>query len=356
MRAAESTRVDKQEIVMIVIESNKHLLHKPDWSFRVGDFTFFTRDVPARVDRIRAKLKKSKGFQFKKAKSFPDSHIKSVHSYHNYLKKVCAQTKSSKVQHLPDIFPKGKLSKGVSMDSPFVMGYFCTSAVTPILKHTYLAAKGSVDCALTGAELLLNKKHREVYALCRPSGHHASSSTFGGYCYFNNVSVAANYLSKKAKVAILDIDYHHGDGTQEIFYDRSDVFTCSIHGDPAKDYPFVTGYKSEKGGKHAKASNLNLPLPLETKGTKYFEALKKAIRAINKFQPDYLVIAAGFDAYKGDPVGHFGLSTKDFYKIGEVLGALDISTLICQEGGYNLEGLAECSGQFLSGFIKARKI
>lgn len=336
---------------MIVIESKKHERHQPNWVFSVGKNSFYTKDVPARIAQIKKELLKDKRFQIVPAKAFPESHIRKLHPYHDYIKNVCAATKDKSFQHLPDIYPGIGFKYDRKVESPFWMGFYCSSAVTPLMKHTYAAAKGSVDAALTGASLLKQKKTRQVYALCRPPGHHAGPRVFGGYCYFNNVAVAADYLSRVGRVAILDIDHHHGDGTQEHFIHRKDVFVCSIHGNPKEDFPYITGYKSEQGLGKGKGANKNFPIPLETSINPYLKTLERAKRVIRDFQPDYLIVAAGFDTFVGDPVGHSRIQIRDFPKIGRSIAQLGLPTLICQEGGYNLKALGKCAHGFLSGFL-----
>lgn len=338
---------------MIAIESKVHAKHKPDWSFRVGKSTFQTRDVPDRIAVIQKVFRKN-SLKIIAAENFPAAPIRSIHSYHDYLKGVCANIKDANIQYLPDIFPGRSLQLKHSPTSPYWMGYFCSSAVTPILKHTYDAAKGSADAALTGAKLLASGRTREAYALCRPPGHHASPKMFGGYCYFNNAAVAANWLSKRGKVAILDIDYHHGDGTQAHFYDRSDVLTCSIHGEPAADFPYITGYKKEKGLGKGLGYNHNFPIPLQSNFTIYQKSLTRALRLIRNFQPKFLVIAAGYDTFAEDPVGNCRLKIRDYVKIGHAISALQLPTLMCQEGGYNLSALGESVYSFVDGFLNAR--
>ena len=162
---------------------------------------------------------------------------------------------------------------------------------------------------MTGAQLLLDGRESEVYALCRPSGHHAGPRVFGGYCYFNNVAAAVEILATAGPVAVLDIDYHHGNGNQEFFEERKDVFTCSIHGDPKREYPYFWGYSSERGVGQAVGTNLNLPLALGSGDAAYLKALDRALKAIRRFGPSALVVGAGFDTHADDPIGGFALTT-----------------------------------------------
>ncbi|MEZ4752091.1 MAG: hypothetical protein R3B54_16085 [Bdellovibrionota bacterium] len=272
---------------MLVIESPAPK-HQPDWVFTVGSFYFpHTRCPRAHYPRQEA-LAGTGSYEFIDGRSFPAIHIKQLHPYHDYLKKACAAIKDEKEQFLPDIFPGPASKPWKKPTSPYWMGYYCSSAVTPLLKNTYEAAKGAADAALTGADLLAKRKVSDVYALCRPPGHHAGPRMFGGYFYFNNVAVAAHYLSRRGKVAILDIDYHHGDGTQEHFISRSDVFTSSIHGDPRFDFPYVSGYSRELGTAKGKGQNRNFPVPIDAKFDVYRRALKKAVATLKKIKPSTL--------------------------------------------------------------------
>jgi len=227
-------------------------------------------------------------------------------------------------------------------------GYYCIDTFTPINSNAYLAAKRSVDCALTAAMTLL-EGYRIAYALVRPPGHHAESAAFGGFCYFNSVAVAAEYLSKYGKIAILDIDYHHGNGQQEIFYERADVLTISIHGHPSIAYPFFTGFVSEKGKNDGKGFNINIPLPENVDGALYQKELADAIKLITEFEPQFLIIALGLDTAKDDPTGTWSLVAEDFENIGEMLGKLRFRTLVVQEGGYDTRQLGTNARHFFTG-------
>jgi acetoin utilization deacetylase AcuC-like enzyme len=194
-------------------------------------------------------------------------------------------------------------------------------------------------------------QEKTVYALCRPSGHHAGPRVFGGYCYFNNAATAAEYLLPKGKVAIVDIDYHHGNGTQEFFDEIKSVFTASIHGDPEDEYPYFWGYAEEVGKGQAIGTNHNEPLPKGTKLDQFSEALQRILNSIREFEPAYLIIAAGFDTHEADPIGGFKLQTEDYVAVGKQFKALGLPTLVCQEGGYNTEVLGACAESFLLGLV-----
>jgi len=336
---------------MLVIESDAYSGHYPHWAFRLGGEVYKTKDLPSRVEAIKKELLKDPRFEFIKAQSFAEKYISRLHPYHRFIKNISASITDEKTEIYPDLFPGAGAGLPRRMSSPLWAGLYCTDAVTPIMKKTYLAARGSAECTLTGARLLQRKGLRAIYAMCRPSGHHAGPRVFGGYCYFNNVAVAAEYLSSTGRVAVFDIDYHHGNGTQEFFERRTDVFTCSIHGDPSVEYPYYWGYSNERGKGEGVGSNLNLPLPVGSGYDDYMKAVDRACRAIRRFAPKYLLIAAGFDTYSGDPIGGFKLSLNAYPKIGERIAALKLPTLICQEGGYNLNKLGRSARGFLTSFM-----
>lgn len=339
---------------MIVVYNPKDHLHHTDWEHRFGKDKWKTRDTPARALSIRTALKKDSRFKFQTAHTFSENWIHDLHPYAKYLKHMSKVIKNKKKHIYADIFPGAGATFSQDLDSPFWIGRYSSDLVTPVMKNTFEAAKLSVDVALTGADLLRSKKEQMVYSLCRPPGHHAGPRVFGGYCYFNNAGIAAHYLSKKTKkrIALIDIDYHHGNGTQEIFERRSDVLTVSIHGDPEFEYPYFTGYKNEVGIGPGKGFNYNLPFPLKSKYSAYERCLVSAIKKIQQYDPSYIVVAAGFDAVDLDPVGQACLKVTSFKSIGYELGKMGIPVLACQEGGYNTKILGECVHQFLSGLLK----
>lgn len=339
---------------MLVIENDNYDSHNPHWSFTLGPNTYVTRDTPARVEVIKSALSKVGGFNFMNSKRFPEKLLAEMHPYQLFIKTVCRAQKDPKSEVYPDLFPGEGAHLPKKMKSELWGGLFCTDAVTPLTMHTYDVARGSAEAAMTGAELVSRGKAKEVYALCRPSGHHAGPRVFGGYCYFNNTAMATSILRKSGRVAVLDIDYHHGNGTQEFFYSDAQVLTLSIHGDPEFEYPYFWGYEEENGSGEGKDKNLNIPLKLGSENKKYLTAVDRAIEKIREYSPAYLVIAAGFDTHRDDPIGGFGLTTRIYSTIGERLGELALPTVICQEGGYNTEVLGDCVLGFLQGFVKQR--
>ncbi len=335
---------------MKVIEKYTPDGHSPQWKFQLGPESYETKDTPERAILIREQLKNEGGFEIMPAKQFPERWLSRMHPYHDFIKNTAAGLTDTTTEVYPDLFPGAGISLPRRVDNPLWGGIWCTDAVTPIMQKTYEVARASAECALTGAEMLSTGEEKVVYALCRPSGHHAGPRVFGGYCYFNNTAVAADYLSHYGRVATLDIDYHHGNGTQEFFQERKDVFTSSIHGDPEEEYPYFWGYADERGKGQGLGYNLNLPLPLKSGIELYLVAVDQVVAAINRFQPDYFIISAGFDTHELDPIGSFRLQTHDYPEIARRLASLNVPTLICQEGGYNIGVLGDCVLGFLKGF------
>lgn len=229
-------------------------------------------------------------------------------------------------------------------------GYHQADTACPISSGTWEAAYWSAQTALTGAELILEGE-KAAYALCRPPGHHAFSDMAGGFCFFNNSAIAAEQLLKSGrKPAILDVDVHHGNGTQGIFYERKDVLTLSIHADPDRFYPFFWGSAQERGEGEGQGYNLNLPLPRGTGDDAYLVALEKAFERINSFGADVLVVALGLDPYEKDPLKGFSITTPGFTRIAKAINTLGIPILLVQEGGYLCEELSDNLTSFLLGF------
>lgn len=337
---------------MIVIKNDNYGEHFPKWVFKLGKESYSTKDKPSRVNVILKALEKNGDFEFLHSKQFPEKNISEIHPYHAFIKRTSASIKDPEEELYPDLFPGDGANLPKKIDNPLWAGLYCTDAVTPITSRTYEVARGSAESALTGADLILKGKQKAVYALCRPSGHHAGPRVFGGYCYFNNTATAAHFLSKQGKkVFILDIDYHHGNGTQEFFYERGDVFTCSIHGHPETEYPYYWGYENEKGKGDGEGASLNLPLRLKSDDEAYLAAVDKAVKAMKDFQPDFLIIGSGFDTHKNDPIGGLLLTTPVYKEIGKKLASLDLPTLICQEGGYNTRNLGACVLNFLKAWV-----
>lgn len=231
-------------------------------------------------------------------------------------------------------------------------GYYSFGWGTPILEGTWEAAYWSAQCALTAADRVQDGESA-AYALCRPPGHHAGPELYGGYCYLNNAAIASRYLSRGGnRVAILDVDYHHGNGTQLVFYTDPQVFYGSLHGHPDEEYPFYWGGADETGAGQALGTNRNWPLPRGAGDAVYLAALDEALAAIGDFSPRYLVVSAGLDTVEGDPEGGFMLSKEGLGEVGRRISSLGLPTVIVQEGGYLLSKLGEHAQAFLQSFAE----
>ncbi|BCA79717.1 histone deacetylase family protein [Desulfuromonas sp. AOP6] len=305
-------------------------------------------EAPVRIRSILKELERLSIFTTVPPKEYPEKHILAVHDagYFHYLRRVCAALEAGKSVY-PYVFPIRNATRPPK-DLAVRAGYYCLDTFTPLNQNAYLAARRAVDCALTAADYLL-AGNRLAYALVRPPGHHAEHRSFGGFCYFNNGAVAAQYLARYGRVAILDVDYHHGNGQQTIFYQRRDVLTLSIHGHPSFAYPYFSGFEDETGEGEGEGFNINIPLPESVDGEKYLKTLTRALKRIAFYAPDFLIVCLGLDTAKGDPTGTWTLHANDFSKAGQLIGQLRIPTVVVQEGGYRNRVLGVNCRHFFSG-------
>lgn len=231
------------------------------------------------------------------------------------------------------------------------LGYYALGADTSICEGTFEAAMASKDVALAALEHTLDSGEPS-FGLCRPPGHHAASDQFGGYCFFNNAAIAAQRAldAGKQRVAVLDVDFHHGNGTQQIFYQRDDVLFVSLHGDPAHCFPYYLGYADETGEGPGKGFNLNLPLAPGTGVEAWLEALEQAMARIRETGCELLVVSLGVDIFEGDPISAFTLSSENFVEIGQRLATLELPCVFLLEGGYAVEEIGVNVVNVLRGF------
>ena len=310
-------------------------------------------EAPVRIRSIRKALEPTGIFDPVAPKSYGESAINAVHDpdYVKYFKKVCKNAEPNSPIY-PYVFPIRNRARP-PVELPVRAGYYCIDTFTPISGHAYVAARRAVDCALTGVHEILSGR-RTVYALVRPPGHHAERGFFGGFCYFNNAAIAAHQLSQFGRVAMLDIDYHHGNGQQDIFYRRKDVLTISLHGHPRFAYPYFTGFADDRGEGEGVGYNVNYPLPETIEAAVYLHTLRSALVRIRDFGPTYLVVCLGLDTAKGDPTGTWNLMAKDFTAIGMEIGGLQRPTLVMQEGGYNNRSIGTNARSFFTGLLSGR--
>jgi acetoin utilization deacetylase AcuC-like enzyme len=238
---------------------------------------------------------------------------------------------------LPSVWPGPGLRRDVMpLNFSARVGLYGFDAGTPITAGSWAAARAGAACAMDAARAVASGEHRAALALTRPPGHHAATACFGGYCFLNNGALAVQTLrdAGAARVAVLDVDYHHGNGTQTIFESRADVLTVSLHGDPRTEYPFYLGHADERGIGEGLGFNLNLPLPAGTGWDDWHAALQTGLAAVRSYSPDALVVPLGVDTWEGDPISRFRLRSDDYLRIGAAIGALGLPTVYTMEGGY----------------------
>lgn len=344
---------------MKVFYSEAHRQHNPPFEIFEGGLQIPVFECPERMDRILDALGRTGWAEIAPPRDFGPDPILAAHDadYVEYLgaayeqwqregSELGAQYASPVL--LPSTFPPRR-SRGRPKAIGARAGYYCMDLSAPIVAGTYRAAVESAHCAVSAAEAV-STGDRAAYALCRPPGHHAGRDYCGGYCYLNNAGIAARRLSSTGRVAILDIDYHAGNGTQDIFYDSADVLTISIHADPAIHYPSYMGYAGETGEGAGQGYHRNFPLPPHTGDAGYLRVLDQAISILRNYHPAALVVSAGMDIYGGDPLGDFDVTTGGIREIGARIAALGLPTVVCQEGGYNNDALGANLVAFLMAF------
>jgi acetoin utilization deacetylase AcuC-like enzyme len=343
-----------------VIRSDAHLAHdgliEVDFGSPIPGF-----EVPDRVVEIENALAEAGGYRFEEPTHHGDQPILAVHD--QALREVLATAWEDGIAAgVTD--GSRPLLPGTLLTTAFAAGHdtglpepgyrlfaYTFDTATPIVAGTYRAARVSVDVALTALDRSRGGAH-VAYGLCRPPGHHAGRALYGGYCFFNNAAIVAQALSDAgaSRVAILDVDYHHGNGTQQLFWDRHDVLYVSLHGDPAHAYPYYSGYTSEVGFGAGEGMNINIPLPPRTLGDSYLAALDVGLQAIRDHDPDApLVLSLGFDTFERDPIADFAITTDDYRRIGAAIGALGLPVIVLQEGGYAVDAIGANAVAFFAG-------
>ena len=343
---------------MITFYNHLHGLHQGKMEMFRGQLVPCF-EVPARVDYVLAQLEQRKLGPVRHPATFDEAVLAGIHApvYLKFLERawddwVAQDPGNATRDALPSVWPNHGLRNDV-LPANFAarMGRFAFDTGSPMTAGTWIAAREGAFCALSAAHAVADGA-RSAFALSRPPGHHAGADFYGGYCFLNNAALAAQALRDRGldRVAVLDVDYHHGNGTQAIFYDRPDVMFASIHGDPHTEYPFFLGYADEKGIGAGEGFNLNLPLPRGTGFAAWRDVLKLALQRIAAFGAQALVVSLGLDTFEGDPISGFKLRGEDFWRVGEDLASAGLPTVFIFEGGYAVAELGVNAVNALEGF------
>ncbi|HJR81914.1 MAG TPA: histone deacetylase family protein [Anaerolineales bacterium] len=328
---------------MKVYYSEAHRKHEPPFEVFDGGLRTPYLENPDRMDRILHALRETGWAEILEPTDFGLNPIYAVHDkeYVDFLASAWTEWLATDSKDHSVLLPATFALRRHPQRPTSLLGragYYMMDLSACLVEGTYQAALASANCALSAAQSLVDGQW-STFALCRPPGHHAGKDYAGGYCFINNASVAANWLSSDGNVALLDIDYHCGNGTQDIYYGRDDVLTISIHADPDFEYPHFAGYAEERGQGKGLGFHHNFPLPSGTDDTAYLNTLESALRFIREFKPVYLVVSAGMDIYADDPLGKIRVTTEGIREIGKRIAALNMPTVIVMEGGYNNKAL-----------------
>src|SRR5688572_25516282 len=342
---------------MQVVYSPNHLAHDIDTE------TFMGVGIPAyedaeRAEKIRAALEADGGFTLNPPTEHGEGPITAVHDAGlvRFLETAWTELRSQGIPRAflsADTYPNRAMFDGMSPETIERLlqeprhvggraGFWGLDSAAPLVAGTYGAARTAVDVALTTVDLVLGGESA-AYGLCRPPGHHAARAMYGGYCFFNNAAIAAEAITGATgeRVAILDVDFHHGNGTQQIFWRRGDIRYVSIHGDPDRQYPYFLGRADETGEGDGAGENLNIPLRAGATNADYLQATDRSLEAIAAVPGSVVVVSLGFDTYGLDPIGDFALTTDVYHEVGRRVAALGRRLVILQEGGYHRPSLGE---------------
>ena len=345
---------------MLTIYNDRHALHQGKFEMFRGELVPCF-EVPARADFVLKELQQRRLGAIEAPQEVADRAITRIHSqrYVDFLagawdEWVALDPANAQRDAIPSYWPiRTFRSDMLPASFPARMGLFSYDAGSPLTSGTWVAARAGAACAITAAQRVVQGE-RAAFALTRPPGHHAGMDFFGGYCFLNNAALAAQALRDDGmqRVAVLDVDYHHGNGTQAIFYDRADVFFASVHGDPHTEYPYFLGYADERGTGAGEGCNLNLPLAKGSGFAAWRKALATALQAIAAFGADALVVSLGVDTFEGDPISGFGLRSADYLAIGEDIAAAGLPAVFVFEGGYAVAEVGINTVNVLEGFMQ----
>jgi acetoin utilization deacetylase AcuC-like enzyme len=350
---------------MKVVYTPRHLVHDVSHETYLG-IPVPANEVPERAERIREALEADGGFDL----VAPTEHgLDPIHAVHDpglvrFVEEAWAQAERERIDRsflVADTYPSRPMFEGMTAEAlarlrePRAIGgrtgWWGLDSSNPLVAGTYEASRWAVDVALTTADLVVDGGQQMAYGLCRPPGHHAARAMAGGYCFFNNAAIAAEAITRRTgePVAILDVDVHHGNGTQQIFWRRGDVYYASIHADPMDLYPFFLGHADETGEGPGAGANFNQPMPAGTADEAYLEAIERAVDAIAGTAGSIVVVSLGFDTYRFDPIGTLALTTTGYHEIGRRVAGLGRRLVILQEGGYHRPSLGENARAWLRG-------
>jgi acetoin utilization deacetylase AcuC-like enzyme len=346
-----------------VVSSDAHLGHSGLVELMAGR-EIPCYETPERAIEIEAALRAAGDYALLEPDPFGTAPILAVHDAsllrvveHAWTDALAAGDHDAARPLIPDTFKLAPYTGSMRLEelpdgAHRQLGAFCFDTATPIVAGTAAAARVAVDVALTAAARVVDGE-RLAYGLCRPPGHHAARAMLGGYCFFNNAAIAAEWLRREAgfaRVAIVDIDYHHGNGTQQLFWERGDVHYLSLHADPARAYPYYSGFAGERGADDGLGATDNRPLPAATGLDGYATALAAGLERVAAFEPDApIVVSLGFDTFERDPIGDLALATGDYAELGRMIGRLGAPVVAIQEGGYAVDAIGANAVAFLGG-------
>jgi acetoin utilization deacetylase AcuC-like enzyme len=339
---------------MLTFYSDTHRLHHGKTELYAGTLVPCF-EMPSRADMVLEQVRRTGLGEVREPQAHGLDPVLAVHDagYVAFLETAWErwQALGRDYDALPKMWQIRRLRQAVPEHVEGQLCYYSMDCGTPLTSGTWPAITRGADLALSGADALL-AGDKAAFALTRPPGHHAARDYCGGYCFFNNAAIAAQYLRDRGakRVSVLDVDYHHGNGTQDIFYRRADVQFLSVHGHPRTEYPFFLGFSDECGEGEGLGFNHNFPLPAGSDVPTWMGALDQAAARIADFAPDFLVVSLGVDAFAGDPISRFALQSQDFCRIGERLASLGIPALFCLEGGYAVEPIGVNAVNVLSAF------
>jgi acetoin utilization deacetylase AcuC-like enzyme len=339
---------------MITVFSQDHVLRHPRTELSGGELVR-PHECPERAEFVLERVRGQKLGSVISPTRFDRAALLSVHDveYLEFLEHAWSDwvAAGNRGEAIPDCWPARRMTQKRPTSITGKLGYYAMAGETSISAGTWEAARAAADVALTGASQLKGGE-RAAFALCRPPGHHAARDLFGGYCFLNNAALAAQFLlgGGAGRVAILDVDYHHGNGTQDIFYDRADVLFASLHAHPAEAFPYFSGYEDETGAGVGVGFTLNLPMPEGTEFGTWQAALKSALTRIEAFRADALIVSLGVDTFIDDPISAFRLRSDDFSTYGRMIGESSLPTLFVLEGGYAVREIGINAVNVLTGF------